>query len=225
MWLRVGLVTLLVGATVVAWQVGIHAQLSQQRVQLLVAQAGLLGPAVFIGLFILGELIQVPSVFFVFAAGVMWPFYIALPTAYIGALCAATVAFIVARHLVNDAVVKRLPERLRRYEERLTTHGLRTVLIIRLVFFMMPATHWLLGASRIRFRDLLLGTALGLFPGVLLLVAMGNGLLADWTAAQPWIWASIGILIAIQVVRHLQRRHAARAAQTEPGSRPIKLPS
>jgi uncharacterized membrane protein YdjX (TVP38/TMEM64 family) len=62
---------------------------------------------------------------------------------------------------------------------RLETRPIATVAVLRLVFFMLPALNYVLALTPVRFRDFVVGSALGLVPGVAL-VSSGVSGLAGW---------------------------------------------
>ena len=186
-----------------AWWTGLY-QSGPEHVAELVACAGIWGPVAFVALFVGAEIVHFPGILFVFAAAALWPARVAIPTAYIGALSASVVVFAIARRVVPAALRDRLPERLRRYESLLESHGLLTVIGLRLVLFMAPTVHWLLGASRVSSRDFVLGTALGLVPGVVALTLLGRHALDHWDALRPWLLGGIAVLVAFAVVRRVR---------------------
>jgi uncharacterized membrane protein YdjX (TVP38/TMEM64 family) len=186
-----------------AWWTGLY-HASPEAVRELVSQAGVWGPVAFVALFVGGELVHFPGgVLFMLAAAALWPARVAIPTAYAAALVASLVVFGIARWLVPAELHERVPERLRRYETLLESHGLVTVIGLRLVLFMLPTVHWLLGASRVSARDFALGTALGLLPGVLGLTLLGGNAFAHWAALQPWLLGGLAVAGVIAVARGL----------------------
>jgi uncharacterized membrane protein YdjX (TVP38/TMEM64 family) len=195
-------------AIATAWALGVHEHLTPERVAELVARAGVLGPIAFVALFAAAEVVHVPGILFVFAAALLWPAAIALPTAYAGAMAASLVPFLLSRHLLADSVRPRLPVWLTRWESRLDSHALSTVIGLRLVLFMLPTVHWLLGVSRVSFRDFFLGTAIGLAPGVAFNVLLGRSMFEHWDVVRPWVIGGAIVLAAVAVIRRL--RHSAR---------------
>jgi len=189
-----------------AWWSGAYAHASPEQVAGLVGRAGLWGPAAFVALFVGAELIHFPGVLFVFAAAALWPARVAIPTAYLGALLASVTVFALARRVVPASALDRLPARVRRYESLLETHGLLTVLGLRLVLFMLPTVHWLLGASRVSPRDFMVGTALGLLPGVVGLTLLGRHAADHWDAAQPWLLGGAALVVALALLRESAAR-------------------
>ncbi|HKC52428.1 MAG TPA: VTT domain-containing protein [Myxococcota bacterium] len=205
---RVLLLLLVVVALAAAWASGLYAHATPERVADLVAGAGALGPLAFIALFAAAETVHVPGVLFVLAASALWPPAVAIPTAYAGALTASLAVFFLARRIVPAGARERLPEWLLRYESRLETHGLQTVIALRLVLFLLPTVHWLLGASRVSFRDYLLGSAIGLLPGVVFYVLVGRQALEHWPVVRPWALGAATLLAALLVARGVRSLRA-----------------
>lgn len=206
---RAALLIVVAAALAAAWASGLYSHLTPERVVELVDRAGVLGPLVFVALFAAAELVYVPGALLVIAASALWPPAVAIPTAYAGAIAASLVVFFLARRIVPDGLRERLPERLLRHEAKLETHGLQTVIGLRLVLFLSPAVHWLLGASRVSFRDYLLGTAIGLAPGVIGVAFLGRQAVDHWHAMRPWALGALALLLALALVRRVRARIGA----------------
>jgi hypothetical protein len=94
------------------------------------------------------------------------------------------------------------------YDEAIAARGLRTVIVLRLTFFIAPWAHWLLGLTKVRFRDYVLGTTIGLAP-MMALFTWGGAALYDYATENT----AIGTLILVAVlaafafaVRHFKTR-------------------
>lgn len=140
----------------------------------MIAGAGAYGAAAYVAAFALVQPLGAPGVLFVVAAALVWPFCLAFGLAWLGSILAGTVGFCFARGIGRDWIADRLPKRLRAYDDRLAERGWRTVLIVRVLFFLSAPAHWALGLSKVRTRAFVLGSALGFLPGVLLLTAFGK---------------------------------------------------
>jgi len=203
---RVALAGALAALFAVAWVAGLHAHLTPEGIRVLVERAGWLGPLAFVALFAAAELVQVPGALLVIAASALWPPPLAIATSYAGALVAATLLFWLSRALFAGAVRERLPEWLARHEARLETHGLLSVIALRLVLFLAPWVHWLLGASRVSFRDFFAGSALGLLPGIVALTLVGRTAIDHWDSVGPWALGALALLLALELARRLHAR-------------------
>jgi uncharacterized membrane protein YdjX (TVP38/TMEM64 family) len=98
---------------------------------------------------------------------------------YAGAVFAVTVSFLVARQLVAAARSSREPWRPRwkfaqRALARLEAHPVQTVALLRLVLWLAPPLSYALASSKLRLRDHVIGSALGLFAPVLVAVLLSG---------------------------------------------------
>ena len=215
MWIRIGIIALALAALAGLWISGGHEHATPENLRALVARAGPFGPPLFIVLFAVAELFYVPPALFLLGAPLIWRLEVAVPTAYFGSVASAITVFFAARYVVNDdmreSIRRRLPERMRRFDDGLATRGLRTVILVRLLLFMMPLTHWVLGISRVSARDAVLGTAIGLLPGVVFWVVAGEAIIANWETAQPWVLAAVVLSLAIPLLRRIRARRRGHA--------------
>jgi len=187
---------------------GAFGDLDRERLASLLRDAGPAGPVAFVLLFALLEPFGVPGIAFVAPATLVWSLEVAFLLSWLGAVGAGVVGFTFARTLGRGFAARHLPERFRRYDERLEARGLVTVIAVRLVFFLAPPAHWMLGLSRVRFLPFLLGTALGFAPGIALLVLFGRGLV-ELVQARP-AWTLAALAVTLLVVLGWRRRGRAR---------------
>jgi uncharacterized membrane protein YdjX (TVP38/TMEM64 family) len=118
----------------------------------------------YIALFIVGGLLQVPGVLFVIAAHFAFGPLVGFAAAYVGAILAVTVSFSLVRALRGrDAEPARLPFAwAQRILDRAESRPILSVVILRLVFFLSPPLNVGLGFSKLRTRDYVVGSAIGL---------------------------------------------------------------
>ncbi len=205
MWKRIALLALLAYAT------GLHEQLRVANLRELVAGAGLWGPALFVLLFGL-EGLGLPGIVFMMTAVAVWSPWEAFLWCWLGAQLAGVVGFGFARSVGRDWIAERLPARMRRFEARIEERAVRTVIVVRLVFFLAPYAHWALGLSPVRMRDFLVGSAIGFTPA-LLVVCLTGAAAFQWLAEQPReLWMGLGALFLAGVLlwRLVMARRGAR---------------
>ncbi len=114
--------------------------------------------------FIIGELLQIHSVTWIFLAGIVWPWWIAVPVSLIGAMLAAISAFIVARYFLGQGFHKKLPEGFVALDRKLQDRPVTAVIVVRLTTFLHPIMHWVFAASSVRPGAFLAGTLIGILP-------------------------------------------------------------
>ena len=118
-------------------------------------------PLLFIGAAVAAIVAYVPAMVVVFIAVCIFG---AVPGAVMTAVSiylAITIIYFTAHWLGRDLVVRLAGRRLEKFEARLSGRGFWAVIYLRLFFFVLPPTNWLLGLSSIRFRHVFWGTVLG----------------------------------------------------------------
>jgi len=149
-----------------------------------IASLGLSGSLLFLAIFIFSGAFILPPAIMTIAAGVIWPFDTAFGIGLAGCMATAALGFYMSRYVARDLCSRFIPSRLEAYDERLRKHGLQTTIILRLLFFLFPPVSWMLGISKLRGRDYLAGTFIGILPGVALYTYVGSGLI-PWLLADP----------------------------------------
>lgn len=169
---------LLVAGVVALVASGAIRSLNGPTLRALVRDSGALGPLGFVLAFAALQPVGFSAHVFVITAGLVWDPIPAFGFAWVGALGATATSFAFARWIGRNWVQERLPDKLESYDERLAARGLRTVIVLRLLFYTFAPMQLMLGVSRVRFRDALTGSALGLVPMMLVEVTMSAGLSA-----------------------------------------------
>lgn len=172
MWLRPAVLVLIVTlAAVVAALVGLP---DGARLEADVAALGPGAPALFVQLYAVATLAPLPENVLTAAAGLLFGLLAGVLIVLLGALLGAVVAFALGRALGRGAVERITGTRVARVDALLSRHGLLAVLGVRLVPVLpFTAINYGAGLTAVRFRDHLLGTALGIVPGTIAFVALG----------------------------------------------------
>lgn len=194
---RARIVVLLVVAVagIGAYVSGAGEFLEVDRFVALLRSLGIWGPVLYVALFSLLEPFGVFGIVFVAPGSLVWDWSTLFLLTWLGSIGAGIVGFTFARSIGRDFVSRHLPERLRRFDERLATQGLRTTIMIRLIFFITPPAHWVLGLSQVRFGTFVLGTAIGFLPGIALFTLLGKSAVDAMRSQSGWIPVLIGIAV------------------------------
>ncbi len=130
----------------------------QQQIQ----ENRITGLLVFVALFALGNLIQIPGWIFLAAAvltlGKIWGGV----ATYFAASISCVVTFLTIRLVGGDALQQLKSKIAMRILGQLDTHPVKSIVLLRVLFQTMPALNYALAMSGIRFRQYLAGTLLGL---------------------------------------------------------------
>jgi len=181
------------------------------NVERLLTETGVLGPIIFVLVMWITQPLGVPGFVYMIPAGIVWPFPLAIALSWIGNLGASFIAFSFARWFGRDWVKARIPPRMHKYDDQLEQGGLRPIILLRLVFGQLPPADWLLGVTKVTQRNFLIGTGIGIIPGVIVAVVAGGGfvdLLLDMSTMTRRI--IIGIIVALAVSLRVWKRRTRR---------------
>lgn len=129
------------------------------------------GPVAATAGFALALVVAVPLTFLLLVALVAFGPWAGLGCALAGALIGAAASFGLGHVLGREVLVRLAGPRVNMLSQRLASRGLVAVILVRLVpVAPFAVVNMVAGASDIRLRDLLLGTAIGMTPGALGLV-------------------------------------------------------
>ncbi len=141
---------------------GLREQFSLDFLRYRIFEHKLGGLLIFVLLFCLGNLIQIPGWLFLAAAvlalGKVWGGV----ATYIAASISCAFTFLVIRQIGGDAL-RKLDSRIAvRLLGQLDARPVRSILVLRILFQTVPALNYSLALSGVGFRDYLIGTLLGL---------------------------------------------------------------
>lgn len=147
---------------------------SIEQVQAAVEDLGPAGLVVFALVYAAVTLTPAPKWVFSIAAGAIFGFWAALPIVLIGAMLSATIAYFVGQALGRGAVEKFVGHRVDKIDRLLSRRGLVAVIGVRMVpIIPFMAINYASGLTGLRRRDYLIGSVIGMVPGVLAWVAIG----------------------------------------------------
>ena len=141
---------------------GIRAQFSLDALQALILMHPVAGLLLFILLFALGNLIQIPGWVFLAAAVLALGRIYGGVVTYVAACVSCIVTYITIRYLGGNALRELNNPLARRLLSGLDRRPLASIIILRMLFQTVPALNYALALSGVRFRTYLLGTLLGL---------------------------------------------------------------
>lgn len=115
-----------------------------------------------------------------------------------GVLLSAGLTYHVGRKARRRWLRGLMGARIERVSRRLAKQGILSVFILRLVP-VAPFTfiNLIAGASRIRFRDFVIGTVLGMAPGIAVMVALGDSLRELWENPSWTAILLVGVVILL----------------------------
>ena len=158
-----------------------------------VSATGAAAPLVFVLGYAVLVLVPSPAGLLTIAGGALFGVWAGSALVLAGALLGAVISFEAGRLLGRDAVAKLTGGRLQRVDRLLGDHGLAAVLTVRLLPVLpFTALNYAAGLSGVGRRDYVLGSAVGMLPGVVAYTAVGA------YGSDPWkLTAAVAALVLL----------------------------
>ncbi len=169
-----------------------------------------------LGGFLAASLLAVPITAMILATVMVFGPILGFGYALLGSLAGAALTFGLGQLIGRRTVYRIAGERINQLIRHMREHGLMAVLAVR-IFPVAPFTvvNLVAGAAHLRWRDFLLGTMLGMAPGILAVTLFSDRLVAAIRNPSPTTLAILAIAVAAIVAgalfirRWLARHHAA----------------
>ena len=176
----VALFVVLLALFVAGYALGLDDWLDAERVRTLVERAGAWGVVLFVALWVVGTTMYVPSFAFIAVAALVWGPLLGGAVSYGASLLTVSLGFGVVRRVGGTALAAIERPWVRRMLAHVGEHPIRTVMVMRLTpLFLAPYLTYALALTPMRYRDFLIGSAIGVAPGIAL-IASGAGALLSW---------------------------------------------
>ena len=176
---------------------GLKEMVTPEVLGRLLEACGLWAPAAFIAFEAVAICLFVPaSILIVLAAtlfGVSWGFF----CGWMGAVAGACLAFAVGRSLGRDFVASMIGGKLEKYDNAIETNGFVTVLYVRLLNCPFTPMNYGFSITRVRFRDYLLGTGLGVPVSIFVITFLSATLKNVWSSGKWEKLVSLEVFFAL----------------------------
>jgi phospholipase D1/2 len=194
---KIAIAALLIIALPLAWKyTPLSALADPAMVQrtLVRAASGPWAPVLVVGIFVLGGLVAFPVLILIAVTAATFGPVFGFAYAASGCLASALVTYFIGARLGKELLRDYLGPRLDRIRRRIVRQGVISVAAIRVVP-IAPFTfvNLVAGASQIRLQDYVLGTILGMAPGLVIMSALGYQIFEMWRHPT---WTNIGLLVA-----------------------------
>jgi uncharacterized membrane protein YdjX (TVP38/TMEM64 family) len=184
----------------------------------LIASRPELGVLLAVAAFVIGGLVVFPVIVLIAATAAALGPWLGFFSALVGVLLSALVLFCVGRLLGQERLQSVLGARASRVQHAIVRKGIVAVALVRMVpVAPFSIVNLVAGASTLQLKDFLLGTALGMMPGMLVMSLLGAQI-ADLARNASWqgvvvlvllLAAWIALCLCVQfVVTWLTRRRA-----------------
>lgn len=180
-FLVLGAFVFILAALAVAWRftaIGDHLNLAELAGLIRRIDALPFAPVIVLTGYVVASIVSVPITLLIAATGLVFGAWPGIGYALSGTLLSAIATYGIGFVLGRDVVRRLAGSRANRLSERIGKRGIVTVVILRLLP-VAPFTivNLVAGASHIRLRDYLIGSIVGMAPGILLTVTFAHQLL------------------------------------------------
>jgi phospholipase D1/2 len=147
--------------------------------------------------FVLGGLVAFPVIVLIAATAAALGPWVGGSSATAGVLLSSLLLFMIGRFLGHKRLQSLLGARALRVQRRIIGQGVVAVAMIRMVpIAPFSLVNLLAGASQLRLSDFLIGTILGMAPGIITMAALGSQI-ADFARNASW---SNALLLGLTIV-------------------------
>lgn len=214
-FLALGTAVLLVASLALAWRftpLGERVNVTSLTHALALLAHRPAAPALLLAGYVVAATFAVPITLLITATGLVFGAWPGVAYAAVGTMAAAAANYGIGRWLGRDAVRRLAGARANRLSEHIGRRGVLAMAVLRLLpIAPFTVVNLVAGASHIGLRDYLVGTAIGMLPGLVLTVTFAHQLTAALSHPGPgafaWL-AAIGLAlvgISVLLVRVLRR--------------------
>jgi uncharacterized membrane protein YdjX (TVP38/TMEM64 family) len=172
-----GSIVLLTLICLVATALAMHllGGIDPEQIQTWLQQAGIWAPIVYVSVYVVATLLILPSTALNLTGGAIFGPWIGTFWTSVAAIVAAIVAFGFTRTIGREFVENRMSGKWQAIDSEIQHSGLFYMFSIRLLpIIPYGLVNFAAGLTSVKFKDYLLGTALGTVPGVLPFVMLGS---------------------------------------------------
>ncbi|QDZ30699.1 hypothetical protein FAY22_18905 [Noviherbaspirillum sp. UKPF54] len=172
-----------------------------------------LAPLAVLGSYVVAGLLVVPVTLLIAVTGIVFGPLNGSIYAIAGTLLSAAVTYGVGHWLGRDTVQRLVGPRINRLSQRIARRGILAMVVIRMLpVAPFTVVNMVAGASHIRFRDYMIGTTMGMAPGIMMTVTFVHHLaeaVRRPSAGTVAVLAGVALLIiglAVGLQRLLKRK-------------------
>jgi phospholipase D1/2 len=179
-----------------------------------------------LGVYLAASLTAVPIMMLILATAVVFGPLTTMFYATVGSLGGAAVGFALGRTLGRGTVRQLAGQRVNQLSRRLLQRGLLAVLICRVVpVAPFTVVNLVAGASGIGLGDFVLGTVLGMAPGIVAIAVFSDRLFAALRDPSPATFAVLAIIVALSIAGAIALHRWVLRSEQRPTPRSGGAPS
>jgi uncharacterized membrane protein YdjX (TVP38/TMEM64 family) len=206
-WLLIAIVIFIVLFT--SHHKGMYTDFTVEGIKNYVLSFGVFAPIAYIVMFTLVPLTLFPDSLLALAGGMVFGLFWGALYTLIGAICGGTLAFYISRSFGRSLVEKLAKHKAQWFEDGVEKKGFLLILTLRLIpLIPFDIISYGAGLSKIKYRDFMAGTFLGIIPGVLIYVNLGDKAL---NVLSIEFMCAAAMLILLFIASFFARKHFSLA--------------
>jgi len=160
------------------------------------------GPLVFILIYAIGCVLALPGSILTLAGGAIFGTVNGTLFNVLASNLGATLAFFMARFLGRDFVAGLMKGgKLAKLDDSIEKNGFKTIFRLRLIpVFPFNGLNFGSGFSKVKYKDYLLGSVLGMLPGTFIYTYFGSSVLEGVTGASQKAFVNLAIASALLIL-------------------------
>jgi uncharacterized membrane protein YdjX (TVP38/TMEM64 family) len=194
---------------------------------------GTVGMIVYGAAYVVGTVLLVPGTLLTVGSGFLYGTIIGTLIVSPASVLGATIAFLLGRSFARDWIARKISKypKFEAIDRAIAKNGFKIVLLMRLnpVFVPFAVLNYALGLSRVRLRDYILASWIGMLPATTLYVYLGSSVrnISDLLQAKlpsAGVWPQLlfwGGLVAAGGLVYILTRIARQALQAEMDQTPV----
>lgn len=184
----------IIGAIVLVRFTPVKGYLTREALGQVLESAGYWAPLLFILVYIVGICLFVPGTLLTTLGAAIFGAYWGFLYVWVGAMIGSSAAFWIGRTLGREFAASLIGDKLKKYDEAIERNGFATVLYLRLIYFPFTPMNFGMGLTRVRFRDYVFGTGLGIIVGTFIFTFFVG------TVRDVWASGNWGGLLSFKVI-------------------------
>ena len=187
------LLAFIVAAVVIVRLAPVKSYLTREALGQVLESAGYWAPLLFILVYTAGVCLFVPGTLLTTLGAAIFGAYWGFLYVWVGAMLGSSAAFWIGRTLGREFAASLIGDRLKKYDEAIERNGFATVLYLRLIYFPFTPMNFGMGLTRVRFRDYVFGTGLGIIVGTFIFTFFVG------TVRDVWVSGNWADLLSVKV--------------------------
>jgi uncharacterized membrane protein YdjX (TVP38/TMEM64 family) len=158
--------------------------LNAESLGALIERAGMWAPLLYIVFYAIGVCLFLPGTLLSGLGAAIFGPYWGFLYVWVAAMLGASGAFFIGRSLAREYAASLIGGKLKKYDDAIERNGFATVLYLRLVYFPFTPMNFGMGITKVRFKDYLFGTGLGIIVGTFIFTFFVGTLKEVWASGR-----------------------------------------